>query len=321
MKNELPNLPARAANAHKGTTGTVAVLGGNCTEHVRMIGAPAFVAMGALRAGCGLVKILTPAPIIGDVLSLIPSAIGVALRVDDTGAVIPSFAAELLDKALLSAACLVVGPGMGDHEATLALSLRAVQQEQVPVVVDADAINALARVPELSRDFRARAILTPHPGEYRRLADSLKIDLDPVHPASREKAASALSLRLGCIVVLKGHQSVVSNGLETWTCTHGNPCLATAGTGDILAGVIAGLVAQFGPEPHNPLIELAAKRLGKGIKVTPHVLSLFDIARIAVQVHARAGDVWAEVNGASTGLLASELGEFIPGLIDEMQGN
>ncbi len=83
------------------------------------------------------------------------------------------------------------------------MALRSVQQEDVPVIVDADAINALAGVVDLHLDFRARAVLTPHPGEFKRLAASLRIALDPVDPGTRPTAAAELAQRLGCVVVLK----------------------------------------------------------------------------------------------------------------------
>src|SRR5262249_28551276 len=144
-------------------------------------------------------------------------------------------------------------PGLGSGEGVKAASLRAVQREEIPVVVDADAINALADVPELVRDFRAAAVLTPHPGEYRRLAGSLGIRIDPVKPETRSDAAASLAQRLGCVVVLKGHQTVVSDGQRTWVNDTGGPELATAGTGDVLSGVIAGLAAQFVAVTHTPM--------------------------------------------------------------------
>jgi NAD(P)H-hydrate repair Nnr-like enzyme with NAD(P)H-hydrate dehydratase domain len=118
------------------------------------------------------------------------------------------------------------------------------------VVVDADALNAMARIPDLARDLKASCVLTPHPGEFRRLADALNLDADPVAPSRRTAAAEALAQRVGCIVVLKGAGTVVSNGHDTWTCDAGHPCLATAGTGDVLAGLLGGLLAQWRAMSH-----------------------------------------------------------------------
>ncbi|HYE62558.1 MAG TPA: NAD(P)H-hydrate dehydratase [Phycisphaerales bacterium] len=297
---ELPTLPPRPAGGHKGTFGTVAVLGGSCAGDARMIGAPALAALGALRAGAGLARLVMPTPILGSGIAICPSATGVGLHVDDRGELVPHLAAEVIDDVILDSTCLVVGPGLGVGEGPAASSLRAVQQEDIPVVVDADAINNLALIPQLQRDFRGAAVLTPHPGEFRRLAAALNITLDPVNEATRPAAAEALAQRLGCIVVLKGMGTVVSDGHQTWVCTRGHPCLATAGTGDVLSGVIAGIIAQHGAGPKR-------------------VLSLFDAARIGVQAHAIAGERWAKSRGASGGLIATELAEEVPAALEGLR--
>lgn len=291
-------LPLRPANLHKGTAGSVMVVGGSCVGDSRMIGAPALAAAGALRAGCGLARVLVPAPMVNEVLSITPSATGIALEVDSHGGVLASKGAEVFDAALMAADAVVIGPGLGNGPGSEALSLRAVQQEDVPVVVDADALNVLAEVPELWRDWRALAVITPHPGEYRRLAMRLGIERDPVDPSQRMWAAEELAQRLGCVVVLKGQASVVSNGLESWVCERGHPCMATAGTGDVLAGVIGGLLAQYAKQG----------------------FSIFELAKIGVEAHARAGEAWAKEHKASAGLLAMELADLMPGVLEEMRG-
>jgi NAD(P)H-hydrate epimerase len=167
----------------------------------------------------------------------------------------------------------------------------------VPLVIDADAINALAGLPDFGRDLRAQAVFTPHPGEYRRLAETLGLDADPARAESRPAAAEALARRLGCVVVLKGAGTVVSDGLDTWTNASGNVALATAGTGDVLTGVIAGLVAQYG---------------GAG------GLSLYDCARLGVRAHGLAADRWSADHG-DTGLLAEELLDELPHVMAELR--
>lgn len=313
-----PRLPLRSPHMHKGTAGSVLVLGGSCRDQGRMVGAPALAAHGALRSGCGLVRLIVPEPISDAVLMLVPSATATLLEVDEAGAVRPSAAAEAMDHLLIAASALVIGPGMSDDGSTQALALRAVQQEQAPVVLDAGAISALARVPSLLKDFRARAILTPHPGEFRRLAEPLKIAADPVNPATRRQAAEQMAQRLGCIVVLKGAGTVVSDGLCTWVCSRGHPCMATAGTGDVLAGVIAGLIAQHGPEPVNPLIEMARARAGGAVR--PAGPSLFDLACVGVLAHAAAGEEWSRQRGASGGMLAMELADLLPACVEACRG-
>lgn len=323
----LPRLPRRPDTGHKGTFGTVLVIGGCASAPHRMIGAPALAARAAFRAGAGLVKIAAPAPIIDAVLTVCPSATGFALPVSTHGEVIAHEAAAVLDQAVMTADAIVVGPGLGPSAAVQALTLRCLQQQRVPVVVDADGLNALAAIPDLVRDIRAACVLTPHPGEFRRLAEALSITHDAAHPASRALAAAALAQRLGCICVLKGAGTMVSNGLETWECPRVNAILATAGTGDVLAGLLGALLAQRSlgsqspsTEPDIDLIALAAARLGKPVPEhlkraasqpeASKALSLFDLTRIAVDAHAYAGEYRAQT-AAPAGMLASELADTL----------
>ncbi len=323
----LPRLPRRSDTGHKGTFGTVLVIGGCTSAPHRMIGAPALAARAAFRAGAGLVKVASPAPIIDSVLSLCPSATGFALPVSTHGELIAHEAAVVLDEAMKTADAIVVGPGLGPSPAVQAITLRCMQQKRIPVVIDADALNAMAAIPDLVRDIRAACILTPHPGEFKRLGQALSITHDPAHPASRPLAAMALAQRLGCICVLKGAGTVVSNGLETWECPRVNSILATAGTGDVLSGLLGALLAQRSldnqapaTEPDIDLIALAAARLGKPVpehlhraKSTPEApapLSLFDLARIAVDAHAYAGEYRAQ-SVVPAGMLANELADTL----------
>jgi ADP-dependent NAD(P)H-hydrate dehydratase len=315
--NDLPRLPARDPMGHKGTFGTVLVIGGCCTRGGggrRMIGAPALAAIGALRAGAGLVKLVMPEPILDAGICICPSATGVPVPVDADGAMLAHEAARVIDEQSAGSQCIVVGPGLGDGEGARAAALRCVQQEEAPVVVDADGLNLLAEIPELWRDFRAAAILTPHPGEYRRLAEALAIDADPVERATRPDAAAQLAQRLGSVVVLKGAGTVVSDGQRTWINTSGGPMLATGGTGDVLAGVIAGLVAQ------HVAFGLPVTRGGRDARPPQKPLDLFDAARIGVYAHGLAGERWTQRHGTDAGLLAAEVAELVAEVLGEMRG-
>jgi ADP-dependent NAD(P)H-hydrate dehydratase len=274
---DLPLLPARDTRGHKGTFGTVSIVGGCATADHIMAGAPALAALGALRSGCGLAKLLIPAAVAPAALSVCPSATCVPLPVDGRGALIPSNCCPVLDAAAAQSGCVVVGPGMGPDAAVANLTLRLLQQDRTTVVIDADAINALAAVPDLHLDLRAAAVLTPHPGEFRRLASVLRITQDPTNDASRPDAAAAMARKLGAIVVLKGAGTIVSDGLETWRCPTGHSCLATAGSGDVLAGVIAGMIAQHGSHHGRAGGERASR------------LSILDATRLAVFAHGMAG--------------------------------
>lgn len=259
----VPKIASRARDGHKGTFGTVVVIGGCCAGAVRMLGAPALAAAGALRAGCGLVKMMVPGPMVVPALSLTPSATGIALPVNGAGELVGHEAVALFDDVVKSADAVVIGCGLGGYSEShgdmvhgagvQALVLRALQQTRVPVVVDADALNVMSQIADLSRDLRASCILMPHVGEFRRLAASLNIEsnLDAsvqsaaALVASRIAACEALAQRLGCIVALKGAGTVVSNGHDSWVCGRGHSCMGTGGTGDVLAGLLGGLVAQW----------------------------------------------------------------------------
>ncbi len=292
---DLPRLPERAHGGHKGTFGTVCVLGGQAAPPRIMVGGPALAALGALRAGAGLAVLAVPAPVMSAALVIAPSATGLALPVDPDGRLRPSEVAEILDEHLLRYQCLVMGPGLGCDRAQQQVVARLVAGDRLPLVVDADALNALACLDQFHRELRSPAILTPHPGEYRRLAEALSIRADPADPERRPEAAEELARRLGCVVVLKGAGTVVSDGIRTWVNRTGNAALATGGTGDVLAGVIAGLVAQ-----HHE----------RG----PEHLSLFDCARLAVHAHGLAADRWRGRFG-DAGMLAADLLAEIPAVL------
>lgn len=378
----LRKLPARPADSHKGTFGTVLVIGGSCAGEERMLGAPVLAARSALRSGAGLARAMVPQPMALAVLSCLPSMTALAMPVDGRGELIAHECVAMLDAAIASADAIVIGPGLGNHASIEPLVLRTLQQSRVPVVVDADALNALTRIPDLSRDLKASCILTPHPGEFRRLADAFNLDADPIDPARRPAAAEALAQRLGCIVALKGAGTVVTNGHDTWTCASGHACLATGGTGDVLAGLLGGLLAQWraqsqhrtvtprritqsvgtsttssppraqrqaspqhADEPHlervmstSELMALAAQRLGKRAPQASSAeaaasasspasantnaeapLSMLEIAILGVEAHARAGERWARDRGARAGLLAEELADTLPSVLEVMR--
>jgi len=312
--SDLPRLPGRPRDGHKGTFGTVGIVGGCCAhDQPRMLGAPALAARAALRAGAGLAKIAAPEVALTEVIALCPSATGIALPTGAGGAITGHGAAEVLDALARDASCLVVGPGLGRGAGVDALAVRAAGQEECPVVLDADALNALAAMTDYAQDIRGRVIVTPHPGEFRRLADPLKIAGDPTDDGVRPGLAERLAQALGCVVVLKGARTVVSDGHRAWACERGHPCLGTGGSGDVLAGLIGGLVAQFvAPAPISP---------GITGPVDPNrPLDLFGAACVGVQAHAVAGEHWAAGHDASAGLLAQELADELPAVIESMRG-
>ncbi len=298
--SDRPVLPPRDPQGHKGTFGSVLVVGGHAANPV-MLGGPALAARAALRSGCGLCTLAMPAPLMAQALAVASSATGCALPVDAQGEIDPSEAAALLDPPLSRASAVVVGPGMGQGFAVQQVVLRLAAMVEVPLIVDADALNALAASVDFHRDLRAPSVLTPHPGEFARLAAALGLGLDPLDPEARQAAASGMARRLGCVVVLKGARTVVSDGHRDWTCEAVEPALATGGSGDALSGVIAGLAAQF------------ARRGGS------RSLELFEVTRLAVQLHADSAARWAARHGHA-GMLAQEIADGIPDAMAAMRG-
>lgn len=296
-------LPSRPTGGHKGTFGTVVAVGGctgtESTGGVRMFGGAALAALAALRAGCGLARLLVPEPLLNAALSVAPVCTGAALAVDEAGGIVAHEAARTLDANSVKAGAIVIGPALGRGEGARALVLRAVGQDSVPVVADADALNLLCETPEFWRDVRAPLILTPHPGEFERLAKALGVTGSATDGAQRASAAAGLAQKLGAVVVLKGDRTVVSDGHDSWTLDAPNPAMSTGGSGDVLAGAIAGLAAQHAGGS-------SARRL-------------FDLACAGVWAHAAAGKRWRDASGASGGMLATDLLEFLPGAVEGLR--
>lgn len=285
-----PKMPARDPEGHKGTFGTVGVIGGQCGAEL-MIGGPAFSAMAALRSGCGLAMVAAPRSVLPAILTVVPEATGLPIEVRADGALDASQAAEIIDSGLANARVIAIGPGFGQGESQRQILFRLLAREDHPLVIDADALNLLASSTGVQSDLRAPSILTPHPGEFARLARSLGIDPTPESPQAREASARELAARLGAIVVLKGARTVVSDGLRVFVNTTGNAGLATGGSGDVLTGLCAGFVAQFHPQ-----------------------LDLFGCACMAVWVHGHAADRIVAERGTPR-LIARELLSALPGSI------
>lgn len=224
---ELPALPRRPADGHKGTFGKLLVVGGTET----MIGAPMLAARAAYRAGCGLVQVAMPLAVLGPALTLCCEAIGVDR--DDSDA---------LAEAVASADAIVVGPGLGlsskDSDA-----LTMILAASAPAVLDADALNRLAAADEMPR-LASRHVLTPHPGEMRRLNGWLDRDDVPTDETGRIDLAGHAARTFGCTVLLKGRRTVITDGERARVNPTGDVTLAKAGSGDVLSGLIGSLLAQ-----------------------------------------------------------------------------
>jgi NAD(P)H-hydrate epimerase len=255
--------------------------------------------MGAIRSGCGLVKVAAPSSIIEHILTLAPFATGYGLETDHARSINASHAAPVIDELTRTCSVVVAGMGMGSAHCVAQIVVRLLNQEMTPVVIDADGLNALATLPEFDREIRANAVLTPHPGEARRLLDALSIDADPAGDENqRSDACARLAQRLGCVVVLKGRGTIVSDGHRVWVCDRGSPALAAGGTGDVLAGIIGSIIAQTRIDDSIDLLHAAA---------------------LGVQAHAIAGERWAESHQGDGGLMANELSDLLPTVLNELR--
>lgn len=294
----LPALPARDPAGHKGSFGTVLVVGGCAHAPRMMLGGAMLAARGTLRAGAGRAVAAVPAPLAAEALAILPEATVVPLPVDGDGVLVPSGAAEAIDGAVREASAIVVGPAIGPSAAAGQVVMRLVALGEKPLVVDADAIRHFAAHAEAARDIRGTAVFTPHPGEARALCDALSLDLDCVERATRPAAALALAQRLGAVVALKGAGTVTSDGLRAWRCDRGNAALATGGSGDVLSGIVAAFLAQF---------------TGRGAAIGAGAATA-----LAIDAHARAGDLWKARHG-DAGALAHEIADLVPDAMREMR--
>ena len=257
--HEAPKLAARPADGHKGMFGRVLVVGGNDG----MIGAPAFAGAAALRMGAGLVQLAVPRSILAAALSITPECIGVGLG--------KASAKDDLLRAAELADGVVIGPGLGRTPEAEARVVRLVRLEK-PMVIDADGLNILAAMKKWPGFFKARAVLTPHPGEMKRLGKLIGRDDVPTDEAGRIDIAAELARAVGQVVVLKGHRTVVTDGRRVYVNQSGDSTLSKAGTGDVLSGIVGTLLAQgmdgfdaasIGVHLHGRAGEIAGKRFGQ----------------------------------------------------------
>lgn len=284
----LPRLAERAADSHKGDYGRVLIVGGSRG----MAGAPALAGMAALRSGAGLVTLAVPRSVQATVAGFEPSLMTRGLGSDAQD----GLSINELDAVLEIAqgmSVVAIGPGLGlSAEAQTAELVRKLYAEiSVPMIVDADGLNALAQAPECLASPGGERVLTPHPGEFQRLTSESGTG-EAVERADRAAALAKRDPQGQTIVVLKGTATIVTDGNQYLVNTTGNPGMATGGAGDCLTGVIAALVGQG--------------------------LSVLDAARLGVHVHGLAGDLAAAEQG-EVSLIASDLVKFLSASFRSLQ--
>lgn len=298
----IPRLPPRPPAMHKGQAGKVAVIAGSRG----MSGAAVLCGLGALRGGAGLVRVYSPEC----VQPIVAASEPCLMTVPVPGAKDGNWSFKRSEPALADAVAwsdvTAIGPGMGDGKAVEALVQVEFEWCPHPLVLDADCLNALARIdwytparwrgrqaaatPELSPRDKPPVVVTPHPGEMARLRAALKLHPAevPSDDAGRLRCAAEFAVATSTIVVLKGYRSVVTDGRRANVNTSGNPGMATGGMGDVLTGLIAALIAQGMPA--------------------------FDAAVLGVYAHGAAADRAAARIGPS-GYLAREVADELPAAV------
>ncbi|MDK2930947.1 MAG: ADP-dependent NAD(P)H-hydrate dehydratase / NAD(P)H-hydrate epimerase [Bacillota bacterium] len=278
-------LPARDPDSHKGTFGRVLVVAGS----QGMAGAAALASLAALRSGAGLVTLAVPKSLQDIMHSRLTEVMTRALPETESGSV--SLQAQaLLDGILRGAEALAIGPGLSMHSETAQLVRNIVMTTSVPAVIDADGLNAIAQDPGTLKTSKAPIVLTPHPGEMARLTGL------SVHEIKRDRLSVTMkaAAQWGKVVVLKGARTVIADPSgEAHINPTGNSGMATAGSGDVLTGLIAGLLAQG--------------------------VSALEAAVLGTYVHGLAGDIAAARRG-EMGMIAGDILECVPEALVRLAG-
>ena len=277
MIETIPKLKPRAVDGHKGDYGKVCIIAGS----IGMSGAAALAGRAALRAGAGLVRVATPKSVLPIVAAIEPSFTTIALPEDGDGR-ISAKAIHAVLEAIGENDAVAFGPGIGTSGAIRSVLEILLEQQPLRLIIDADGLNNLAGIKNWPARLKAKLILTPHPGEMKRLWSGL---FREQLPAERQEQALQLAQRTNTVVVLKGAGTVVTDGEKVYINKTGNPGMATAGSGDVLTGVITAL-------------------LGQG-------LSDFDAAVLGVYVHGLAGDIASEKIGRVS-LIATDIIDSLP---------
>ena len=267
-------LPDRDPWGHKGTFGKILLLCGSRGY----TGAAYLSAMGSLRSGAGLVYLGVPESIYAIEAIKLNEPVVFALP-DEHGMLSELAIPEILER-LSRMTAVLIGPGLGQSEGTLSVVKAVLENAKCPVVLDADGINLISQHKDVLRGRTAPTILTPHDGEFARIGGIIGKD--------RMDSAASLAGELGCIVLLKGHETCITDGQLAYLNHTGNPGMAVGGSGDVLAGIIVSL-------------------LGQGI-------SPLEAAACGAWLHGAAGDLCAKQIG-QYGMLPTDMLQMLPRLM------
>lgn len=267
-------LPDRIADSHKGHYGRILLLCGS----EGYTGAAALAAMGALRAGAGLVYLGVPRCIYA--IEAVKLTEPIVFPLPDLDGKFSESAFEQLSRYFDQMDAILIGPGIGRSASVTKFVCQIMQTFQGPIVLDADGINAISEHIDILRERTGTTILTPHTGEFARLGGHITAD--------RVIAAQQFAVEHNVIVLLKGHNTVITDGNTTYLNPTGNPGMAVGGSGDILSGIIIGLIGQG----IDPLRATAC----------------------SAWLHGKAGDICAEQIG-QYGMLPTDILSVLPRLL------
>ncbi|MDR3750405.1 MAG: NAD(P)H-hydrate dehydratase [Terracidiphilus sp.] len=275
----------RAAGANKGNFGHVLVVGGSYGPAGGKAGAPAMAALAALRSGAGLVTAAVPVPALALVASVAPELMTWPLAAAPAGCIAAeNLAPELVAELMAGKTVLAIGPGLGQNPETVKFVTGLLAATRIPAVIDADALNILATKPVLlAKLAKGRTlVLTPHPGEMARLAGIPVAEVQ----GNRLEIARGFAQRMGVTLVLKGARTLIAHpDGRVAVNTTGNPGMAKGGSGDLLTGLVAGLLAQYPGEA------------GRAVEA-------------AVYLHGLAGDLAVRAGDEHTFLATDSLAQF-----------
>lgn len=274
MSRQIPNIPDRSDNTHKGTYGKPLFVCGS----LGMAGAGVLSVQASLRSGAGVATLCVPDAIYNAVASQLTCPLVVPCPCTNAGRFSEAAVDAVRDHAE-QADVLAAGPGLGQQPETKAFLLEILHDVDIPVVLDADGLNLLSNSFQVLHDIE-NLVITPHPGELARIIDRSIADIQK----NRQVIAEQVAQELDATVVLKGHGTVVTRGTEFWTNNTGNPGMATGGSGDVLTGMIASFLGrEFDP---------------------------VESARLAVYLHGLSGDLAIEDIGEES-LIARDLISYI----------
>jgi len=286
----IPKLKRRPVDGHKGDFGKVCIIAGI----IGMSGAAALAGRAALRAGAGLVRVATAKSALPIVASIEPSYTTIPLAEDADGRISAKAINAILSTVSENDA-VAFGPGVGISTSLRLIVQTLLEQERLRLVIDGDGLNNLSALKNWPSRLRADVIVTPHPGEMKRLWSGL---FREQLPAERQQQAVQFAQQSRTIVVLKGAGTVVADGQKVYVNRTGNPGMATAGSGDVLTGVITALMGQglsnfdagvLGVYVHGLAGDIAAKKLGQVSLIATDIIGALGEAFMNI-CHRRTGD-------------------------------